>query len=66
MAQFKLYDKVRGKYQSYTGYIDTITPQGKIRVRTDKGYEWTTASQIKLISEEQEKETKKTDIRFFG
>lgn len=40
--KFKILDKVKGKYtfDNWDGYIDAITPQGKIRVKVKEGYKW--------------------------
>jgi len=64
---FKEFDKVRHKYDRWEGFIDTITPHGKIRVKKiNGGYEWVYPNDIELCNSQHEKVSRKTDIRFFG
>lgn len=58
--QFKILDKVKSKYDSWEGYIDTVTPQGRIRVKLADTYKWVESREIILKGSDNNKNQKKS------
>lgn len=70
MNDFTLYGEVADKYyDEWDGVIDTIAPNGKIRVKTSYGYEWVYPRQLKhgkAMRNVINRYKSGTDLRFFG
>ena len=56
--KFNKYDKVKIKRTDLKGIIDVVTPNGRYRVKLDKGYEWVNEFQLKHDDGREEKEIK--------
>lgn len=67
----KQFDKIRNKYTKATGYIDSVLPMNRYRVRVNDNYEWWQGTEIELIIGESKKpETvevqKKNQLSYLG
>ena len=50
--KFNKYDKVKIKRTDLKGIIDTVTPNGRYRVKLDNGYEWVSEFQLEHDDED--------------
>lgn len=68
VANFKLFDKVKHKRGYFEGYINAITTNGHMQIKTKDGYEWAYATD--LVYQDAAIELKridnKSDLRFFN
>lgn len=66
--KFKLYDKVKPKRENDNweeGYIDAITPGGKIRIRLKEDFKWCFEHEIVFSDEQIKKDEPKDNIKKF-